>query len=145
MTPGFSEADDPSWHDNLIYGIHFQSADADRGKWRSNLVLDIDHIVEWICGTDGGVQFVVAPATLVFHDVTDLRISVDFGDGGHRQTINELSIAQIVKEPIEIPPNPGAGPYFAWAIELNWPQGGEIAFGATGFSQSLRAAPAALE
>lgn len=27
---------------------------------------------------------------------------------------------------------------FAWRISLNWPAGGEIAFGAAGFTQTLR-------
>lgn len=31
--------------------------------------------------------------------------------------------------------------YYRWRIELNLPQGGEIAFGARGFTQVLRAEP----
>ena len=34
-----------SWHDNRVYGIYLFSE-----KWECHLVLDIDHIVEWICG-----------------------------------------------------------------------------------------------
>jgi len=62
-------------------------------------------IVEWIYGTAGGCQFRVAPAELVFHDVTDPVVSI------------------------------------RWSIELNWPAGGEIAFGARGFTQTLLAEP----
>jgi hypothetical protein len=36
-----------SWHDNLIYGFHLRCADPERCIWRSDLVLDIDHIPEW--------------------------------------------------------------------------------------------------
>lgn len=142
MTQTSARAGALSWHDNLIYAIHLQAADPDREIWRSNLVLDIDHIVEWVCGVDRDVRFLVAPATLVFHDVTDLRIDVDFGQdgpGGHRMNVNELSIAQIVREPVERPG--GAPPYYAWRIELNLPQGSEIRFGASGYTQTLRSEP----
>jgi len=141
MTHVSAPASELSWHDNLIYGIHLQSADPDRGIWRSDLVLDIDHIVEWICGEDRQVRFLVAPATLVFNDVTDLRIDVDFGSIGPRMNINELSIAQIVREPVERPAAAGAPPHYAWRIELNLPQGSEIAFGASGYTQTLRSEP----
>lgn len=139
MTQTTTPASAPSWHDNLIYGIHLQSAEPDRGIWRSDLVLDIDHIVEWICGEDRQVSFLVAPATLVFHDVSDLRIDVDFGSIGHAMNINEMSIAQIVRELVERPA--GAPPYFAWRIELNLPQGSEIVFGASGYTLTLRSEP----
>jgi len=36
----------PSWHDNLIYGMHLRCADPDRNWWHSELIFDIDHIVE---------------------------------------------------------------------------------------------------
>ena len=36
-----------SWHDNHIYGLHLSLGDPARDDWRSDLVLDIDHIVEW--------------------------------------------------------------------------------------------------
>ena len=141
MTRQNVPADELSWHDNLIYGIHLQSADPDRGIWRSDLVLDIDHIVEWICGADRQVSFLVAPATLVFHDVSDLRIDVDFGSSGHAMNINELSIAQIVREQVERPAVAGAPPHYAWCIELNLPQGSKIEFGASGYTQTLRSEP----
>jgi hypothetical protein len=99
MTAGTDEYDALRWHDNIIYALHLDAADPDRGVWRSDLVLDIDHIVEWICGTDGSVQFRIAPATLVFHDVTDLRITIDFGRSGFRCALNELSIGAIAREP----------------------------------------------
>ena len=68
-----------SWHDCHIWGIELRAGDPDDGDWTSDLVLDIDFIVEWICGTGGGGQFRVAPATLVFHGVTDPKIAIDLG------------------------------------------------------------------
>ena len=79
MAIGPQTVDEASGHDNLVYALLFNVGDVAKGDWRSELVLDIDHTVEWICGTDGGVRFRVAPATLTFHDVTDLRVSFDFG------------------------------------------------------------------
>lgn len=138
-----TEDDEPGWHDNLIYALHLATADPDAGLWRSDLVLDIDHIVEWLCGADGGVQFRVAPATLTYHYVTALRIALDFGVGEHPPTLNELSIDHIAKQPA--PPPGGRGDYFRWRIALNAPQGGEIAFGASGYTLTLRAEPVLLD
>ena len=49
-----------SWHDCHIWGIELRAGDPDDGDWTSDLVLDIDFIVEWICGAGGGGQFRVA-------------------------------------------------------------------------------------
>jgi hypothetical protein len=141
MTTGTDKHDDLRWHDNIIYALHLDAADPDRGVWRSDLVLDIDHIVEWICGTDGSYKFRVAPATLVFHDVADLRIAIDFGKSDFRGPLNELSIHAIARVPAPAQGTAGPFPYFLWRIELNLPQGGEIAFGASSFTQALRAEP----
>ena len=70
--PGDAEA--AAWHDDLIYALHLRASSPAHDDWRSEIVLDIDHIVEWVCGVDGRVRFRVAPASLVFHDVSDLRI-----------------------------------------------------------------------
>ncbi len=98
MTANDTAADETSWHDNLIYGLHLEAPDPDSGNWQSNLLLDIDHIVEWVCGTDGSIKFLVAPATLAFHDVTGLCIDIDYGRSGRRECINAMSIASISKE-----------------------------------------------
>jgi len=132
-----------SWHDDLIYGLQIAAADPDAGLWRSDLVLDIDHIVEWVCGTEGKVQFRVAPATLTFHYVTDLRLCADFGENDPPVTLNELSIDHVAKEHARPPGR--SGDYFRWRIALNLPRGGEIAFGASGYSLTLRAEPVLLD
>ncbi len=136
-----------SWHDNIVYAIRLDVGDAFEGDFHSDLVLDIDHIVEWDCAPDGSMRFRVAPATLAFHDVTDLRIAVDFGDSGCRTAINELAIDDIVRERL-----PAAEQkicldrtYWRWRIALNLPAGGEIAFGASGFTQTLRGVPVLTE
>ncbi len=147
MEPTATETDfeDLSWHDNLVYGLRLDVGDPDRGTWHSNLVLDIDHIVEWVCGGERGVRFRVAPATLTFHDATDLRIAVDLGGRGGQIALNELSIAGITRAPVADQKICLDRPYYRWRIALNLPEGGEIAFGASGFTQVLRAAPVLLD
>lgn len=130
-----------SWHDDTIYGVRFDVGDSDRNEWHSNLVLDIDHIVEWLCDEAGGARFRVAPANLTFHNVTDLKIAVDWGDSGCQVSIHPVSIDGITREQIQNQKICLDRPYYRWRIALNWPQGGAIAFGASGFTQSLRAEP----
>jgi hypothetical protein len=132
-----------SWHDNIIYGLSLDVGDPDRDTWHCRLVLDIDHIVEWLRGEADGMRFRVAPATLTFEDVGDLRIAVDYGDSGGRRNINEMSIAEIVRMPLAHPSERDI-PYWRWRIALNWPRGGEIFFAASGFRQDLRAEPVLL-
>ena len=134
-----------SWHDNHIYGLHLSLGDAARDDWRSDLVLDIDHIVEWLCGVDKRAQFRVAPTTLAFHHVTDLGIAIDWGDSGCRTAIHEISIDGIAREAVADQKICLDRPYWRWRIETNWPKGGVIAFGASGFTQTLRATPVLID
>ena len=69
----WSEADfeQMGWHDAQIHALAWCQPDGE-------LLLDLDYIVEWVgpCGGDVPYQFWTAPATLVFRDVTDLRIDL---------------------------------------------------------------------
>ena len=121
-----TDFDGLSWHDDTLYGLRFDVGDSfqgdwradlakatgapiwprrlarrsGQGDWRADLVLDIDHIVEWIRGEAGKVRFRVAPATLVFHGVTDLKIAIDWGDSGDRTALHDGSIEAITREPV---------------------------------------------
>ena len=128
-----------SWHDCHIWRIELRSGDPDEGDWTSDLALDIDFIVDWVCGVGRGGQFRVAPATLVFHGVTDLRINIDWGDTGFRVALHEVSIDRIEREVVRDQKVYLDRPYYSWRIKLNWPQSGQIAFGAVGFTQTLLA------
>jgi hypothetical protein len=134
-------AAEPSWHDDLVYGLFLRCADPDRDVWRSELVLDIDHIVEWVRAADGTARFRVAAATLVFHDAGNLRIALDCARTGHGHTLNELSIARIVSHPAAPHPAAGGPPRRHYRIDLNMPAGGEIAFDASGHTLTLRSSP----
>lgn len=132
---------DDGFHDNLIHGLHLRPAEPDAGDWRHELWLDIDHIAEWVCGTDGGARFRVAPANLVFHDVTALRIAADFGASGRQDTVSALSIDGITRTPWRLESAIEPVEYYRWRIALNDPQGGEISFGAKRYTLAHRAAP----
>lgn len=132
-----SDFDRLSWHDCHIWAFELRAGDADVGDWTHDLVLDIDFIVEWLCGVGGGGQFRVAPATLVFHGVTDLRINIDWGDSGFRTALHVLSIDRIEREVIRNQKVYLDRSYYSWRILLNWPQSGVITFGAFGFTQTL--------
>ena len=137
---GEPESNVVSWHDNLVYALHIRAPDAEARDWRSELILDLDHIVEWICAPNSKAQFRVAPATLVFHDVTDLAVRLDMS-GTVPLALNEWSIAAIDSSPAPHPGQAPALPYYRWRIALNVPSNGEIAFGASGYTQTLRAEP----
>ena len=140
-----SEFDGLSWHDDSLYGLRFDVGDSFQGDWHADLVLDIDHIVEWVRATDGGVQFRVAPADLVFHGVTDLNIAIDWGDSGDRTALHDLMIDGITRQRVPDQESYPPREHYRWRIALNWPQGGVIGFGAHGFTQTLRAEPVLLD
>jgi hypothetical protein len=129
-----------SWHDDTVYGLRFRIGDPARNDWTHDLVLDIDHIVEWVRDRDR-MRFRVAPATLVFHGITDLCVRMDWGDSGHRVSHPAPSIGRLERAPVVDQKVFLDRPYYAWRIELNSPAGGEIRFGAVGFTQTLRCEP----
>lgn len=61
-----------SLHDCPLYGFVWDSSGI---TWKSDLILFIDYIDEWICGIDRKYRFKIAPATLVFHNVTGFSYS----------------------------------------------------------------------
>ncbi len=141
MTYTEADFDRLSWHDCHIWAVELHAGDPDDEDWTSDLALDIDFIVEWICAVGGGGQFRVSPATLVFHGVTDLKIDIDWGRSGFQTALHPASINHIEREVIRDQKVYLDRPYYSWRIRLNWPDSGEIAFGAVGFTQTLRAEP----
>jgi len=77
-----------SWHDCNIWRLEFMVGDPDEADLTSDLVIGIDFILEWLCGTQGKTKFRIAPATLVFHDVSDLRVAIDWGSSGCQVAIH---------------------------------------------------------
>lgn len=133
--------DEVSWHDCHIWGIELRPGDTDAGDWTSDLLLHIDFITEWICDEDGSCRFRVAPAQLVFHGVTDLRMSIQMPATEFRSGLRPVSIAAIERERVADQQVYLDRPYYSWHVRLNWPQDGFLAFGAVGFTQTLLAEP----
>ena len=119
-----------SWHDNHVHGLRIEQGAHGAGE----LVLDIDHIVEWICRPDNGVRFLIVPATLTFHGVTNLRIALDWASAN--AALGPFSIDSIERRAEQ------RERYSAemWTISVNWPPG-DITFEASGFEQVARAPP----
>ncbi|HEX6141819.1 MAG TPA: hypothetical protein VFZ01_03805 [Geminicoccaceae bacterium] len=141
MTPGDDGFEPFLWHDDSLHGLHLEVGDPEAGDWRADLILDIDHIVEWVRCDDQRVRFRVAPATLAFRHVTDLRIAVDWGDSGHRTALHPCAIDRIERARVQDQRICLDRPYWRFQIVLNWPAGGEISLGASEFDLALRAAP----
>lgn len=128
----WTTADFPSlsWHDNHVHGLSIREGPHGAGE----LGLDLDFILEWL-PAEGAFAFRLAPATLTFHDVTDLSISIAYGRVG--AAIGPFSIADVSREAHEYATGHST---FNWRILVNWPEG-LISFRASGFTQTLRAEP----
>jgi hypothetical protein len=126
-----NDFDTYSWHDNHVHALRIRSGEHGTGE----LVLDLDYILEWLPPRDGAFTFRVAPATLTFHGVVDLRVSLDYA--GPSAGMTPFSIQGIDRE-LYLYGNGFSA--FRWRIPVNWPDG-EITFIASGFTQVLRAPP----
>lgn len=127
-----TDFDNLSWHDNHIHGLAVRGGEYGVG----DLVLDIDFILEWLCDSrSGSCQFRIAPATLTFHEVSDLVIALNYAEPS--ATIGAASIGEIARVP-HVYPNGYSS--FRWSVTVNWPTG-SIDFVASGFTQVLRASP----
>jgi len=113
-----------SWHDNHVHGIRLVQGENGEGE----LVLDIDHILEWQNGEGTGFAFRVQQATLIFHGVMFPRIAIDYAsasaafgpfmiDGIERRVEQRERYEQQI-----------------WRLPITWP-GGHIEFEARSFTQ----------
>ena len=134
-----------SWHDCHVWRLEVRAGNPEGRDWTSDLALDLDYIVEWRCGLSGGGQFLVAPATLVFHGVTALTVAIDWSRAGSSVALHEMSIDHIDRERQRPQTVHLDRPYYRWTIRLNWPESGTISLGALGFTQTLLAEPVLLD
>lgn len=116
-----------SWHDNAVHGIRIVEGSYGAG----NLILDVDHIPEWLPGHGGGkaLQFRIAPAELTFRETTNVKISIDYAGASAAPT--PFSIHQITFETIT---NVTGAKGRKWRIEIDWPKG-DITFESSRFTQ----------
>ncbi|MCA9233542.1 MAG: hypothetical protein KDA57_23080 [Planctomycetales bacterium] len=124
-----SDFESMGWHDNAVHAFRIEEGEDGEGE----LILDIDYIEEWLSG-EKHFEFVVCPATLQFHQVTDLRVSLDYVSPS--AGLCPFSLHEIEREE-HVYPNGYAS--FAWALRVNWPDG-EITFRSPGFTQSQTSA-----
>lgn len=141
MTYTEADFDELSWHDCHVHGIELLSGDRDQKDWTSGVALDLDFIARWTCGADGAARFEVAPATLTFHDVADLRIQIDWARSGYPVFMHTAAIDRVEREPVVDQRTHLGLPYYSWTLRFNWPEGGVIRCRAAGFSMHLRSAP----
>jgi hypothetical protein len=115
-----------SWHDNSIHAITFHHELNGPGR----MSLDIDHILEWLCPSGGTYNFRTVPATLMFREVLDLHIDVNFAKV--TGATSPISIDRIRREFV---PRQGFPPDQWWYIDLAWPNGA-ISFTSSGYVQT---------
>jgi hypothetical protein len=116
--------DEMSWHDNHVHALRIVEGVHGAGQ----LVLDLDYILEWVKCEGDSCEFRIVPATLVFKDVTSLRLTLDYATP--TAALGPFSIHAIERR------TERRERYDAqlWRILVNWPVG-EISFEASGFEQ----------
>jgi hypothetical protein len=104
------------WHDSNIYRVALDN----------DLALDIDYILKWNQPNLEGMPFTfwIAPATLVFKNITDLKLDIDLG------FYDSFEIDDIERGEF--------GTIFKWTIMT---QKGEIHFASEGYEQFIRQDP----
>lgn len=117
-----------SWHDVHVHGFHLVENDGDSGS--AELLLDIDYILEWR-QLGSGLEFVVAQATLQFHQIFGLKFLLDYVTP--TAGMSAFSLAGIKREQVAYPAGHTS---YKWRIDINWPQG-FMEFEAPSFSQWL--------
>ncbi|NHQ86130.1 hypothetical protein HA050_08365 [Iodobacter sp. HSC-16F04] len=126
-----SDFENIQWHDNAIHGFRILE-----GESGAELVLDIDFITEWLPPTKGAFGFKVSPSDLVFHDVSDLVVSINYAAAS--AAVQPMTIHEIHREVVTYPNGYSS---FAWRIELNWPPNSFLTFCSCGFTQYQRMEP----
>lgn len=105
-----------TWHDCLLYGIRFED----------EVIFDLDYILKWVLDdAKKTYSYWVAPATLAFHKVNNLKIKIDI------DYINGIEIESIKKEKINESET-------TWQINA---QQGQISFVGSGYTQFIRKEP----
>ena len=115
------------WHDSFVHALAFRPDTFE-------FLLDIDYILKWIePGVDGYYSFWVAPATLVFWNVSDLHIDLEPYTG--------IEISELKRELAGAPRNAahiGKSEEWRWTVDST---AGEVTFRAVGYKQYIRRAP----
>ena len=125
-----------SWHDNDIHGIRLRNP---YENYDFDLILDIDHILDWI-PTGPNFRYVVSPALLTFQGVSKLKVNFEL-EYKQKMTIldidREEAVSRVVKGTV----------FREWRFRIHLipMQQDAIVFHAVGFTQQLTAPPAGRE
>ncbi len=123
------------WHDNAIHGFRILEGDI-----ASELVFDIDFIAEWLAPLNEKYSFKLAPSSLIFHEVSDLVISINYAIAS--AAVQPMIIHEIQQELIRYP---NGCKSFRWKLNMNWPPNSFFSFCSPGFSQHQRMEPITTE
>ena len=121
------------FHDVLLRGLMVR-ADATR----SDLILDIDHIVK-SRQVEGGDEWLIAAADLTFHGVTGLKFSTDWRDESYRVSTPGDWITSVRREAVVPQMVYFDRPYWRW--EFAFALATQLSFGAYGFTLQHRQEP----
>lgn len=118
-----------SWHDNPIHAVAF-------GPGPGEVCFDIDYIFKWEqpLPNERYYRFWISPATLVFEDVSDLKVEHDASYTG--LTILRINREDATKDGVALPK-----PAWNWTlhcVEATW------TLRATGYRQLVRRPPTLL-
>jgi hypothetical protein len=113
------------WHDACIHAVATLPENFE-------LLFDIDYIIHWVVPTllDQNYKFWVAPATLIFENVSNLEFNWESHSG-------EIVIQDLNRTDEQKTPN---GAMTDWQWNLNIIEG-DITFRATGYKQYFRRQP----
>lgn len=131
------EFDVISFHDNRLWGIKFLVNDE---AMESDIKLDIDYITKWIgqC-SEGNYSWEVAPANLIFHGVTGLKLGIDWQDDEYRNAISGPYIVDLERSLVDKQWVHFDRSYYTWKFSFN--DISTLSFGAWGFDLILRKPP----
>ena len=119
------------WHDANIYGMIIEK---DEEQWQANLIFDIDYIFKWVHPVPPQEYFLfwVAPCTLIFKEVYDVKIKIDYRGGAFDLLeISDLTLVSKHEQETGVV-------IYEWQMGL---QEGDIRFKSLGFDQIVRKAP----
>lgn len=134
-----ADFDAMAWQGVHVHGLRLVPND----DGTAELVLDIDFLLTR-AGDDGAPHFRVAQAILQFHEVSALRMALDYAACSAGMTpfaIGAITRAPLVEAPSgdDLAPQDDPGPW-RWTVSIDWPDG-ELAFDSPGFSQWLVGEP----
>jgi hypothetical protein len=127
-----ADFDAMGWHDASVYAMAFFS---DWKTFDNELIFDLDYIFQWLnpVSADPNFSFWIAPCSLVFKNVYQLKIDLDT----HSPNTLDFSILDIGR--LNELRYPNGQIYWNWHIET---ANGYIDFESNGYEQVVKKVPA---